>query len=154
MLARERGRAYSLQVTGVGAGGSERGARILLIDDEPVVLRAFRRILEPPHDVVVAEGGAAALAIIETDRRFDVIVCDLSMPGVDGAQVFRYLERVEPRLLARLLYSTGGAFTDESQRFLSTVPTPVVEKPLSPDELRRAVDEVLQRVSGHGQDPP
>jgi CheY-like chemotaxis protein len=135
-------------VSGAGAGGN-RGARILLIDDEPVVLRAFRRILEPPHEVVVAEGGAAGLAVLDADRSFDVILCDLSMPGVDGSQVFHYLERAEPRLLSRLVFSTGGAFTDDAQRFLQAVPTPVVEKPLSPDELRRAIDEVIARISDH-----
>lgn len=148
MLARERPRAYSLGVSGGDAGAIGPGSRILLIDDEPVVLRAFRRILAPPHEVVVAEGGAAGIAMLEADRRFDVIVCDLSMPGVDGSQVFRYLERVEPRLLPRLVFSTGGAFTDEAQRFLRDVPNVVVEKPLSPDELRRAIDEVIEGVAG------
>jgi CheY-like chemotaxis protein len=133
-----------------GAGGGKVGeARILVIDDEPVVLRAFRRILEPPHRVVIAEGGAAGIGILERDLGFDVILCDMSMPGVDGAQVFRYLEQVEPRLLSRLVFSTGGAFTEAAQRFLRAVDNHIVEKPLTPSELREAVDQVLGRSTGH-----
>lgn len=127
--------------------GEEARARVLVIDDEAVVLRAFRRILEPPHEVVLAQGGAAGIQVLERDRGFDVVLCDLSMPGVDGTQVFRFLERADPRLLQRLVFSTGGAFTDAAQQFLRNLENDIVEKPLSPGELRQAVDRVLQRTA-------
>ena len=55
--------------------------RILIVDDDPLVLKAMRRLLHR-HEVVTAPGGAEALAILEQRSDFNVILCDLMMPGV------------------------------------------------------------------------
>ena len=62
--------------------------RILIVDDDPLVVKAMRRLLHR-HDVTTAPGGAEALAILEQRSDFDVILCDLMMPGVTGMDVLR-----------------------------------------------------------------
>ena len=66
---------------------------MLIVDDDPAVRMALRLVLDEHHDVLEAGDGAAALALVESDR-VDVIVLDLVLPKVDGVQV---LERVRAR---------------------------------------------------------
>jgi len=76
--------------------------------DEPQLVRAYRRILGRHHQVTVATGGAAGLALIEKSPDFDAIVCDLTMPDVDGVRIYRSLDRVAPHLKDRIIFSSGG----------------------------------------------
>jgi CheY-like chemotaxis protein len=57
--------------------------RVLVIDDEPMVRQILVDLLRSHHDVEMAESGEAALALIARDS-FDVILCDVMMPGVNG----------------------------------------------------------------------
>ena len=70
----------------------------------------MRRLLTPPHEVVEAESGSEALEMLADDRFFDVIICDLMMPEVDGPTVYEALRRSAPDLLKRMVFLTGGAW--------------------------------------------
>ena len=89
-----------------------------------------------------AEDEAHALELCsQTD--FDVIVCDLMMPGISGEQVHDTLRERAPELAARMIFMTGGAFTQAAQRFLDRIDNPVLTKPFSPNDLRVAVRRML-----------
>lgn len=127
-----------------GAGGGEeeepvaaRAARVLVIDDEPMLLRAIRRSVADECDVVVAAGGAEALAILEWDRGFDVVLCDLHMPDVSGIDLYHQLAEVGPELRDRTIFLTGGAVDDETRASLRSSGAPVLEKPPDVDRLRQ-----------------
>ena len=122
----------------------EGSARILLIDDEPMLLRAYRRLLSPPHEVVTADGGEAALQILAEDSAFDVILCDLMMPKVDGPMFFQELERRFPKLPTRVVFCSGGAFTARAKEFIAAVGNTFLEKPTSAAALHRAIAEVME----------
>jgi len=125
----------------------DRRARVLLIDDEVHLLRALRRALQP-HEVTTVPGGAEALALLAERRDFDLVLCDLMMPQVDGAAVHQYLQEQAPELLDRLVFVSGGAFTTKVQRFLAHVGRPVIDKPVDVPTLRRlAVSAVHRRLS-------
>ena len=79
-------------------------ARILLIDDDGILLRSVQTLLEPEHEVVTALGGADGLTILERDQDFDVVLCDLLMPRVDGVAVFSVLEKTAPQLAERVVF--------------------------------------------------
>lgn len=117
--------------------------RVLVIDDEPAVLRAFTRILRPRHDVVAVASGAEALRVLEADQHFDAVLCDVMMPDVDGPAVFEAMRRNWPALCARVLFCTGGEFTERAARFLKDVSNPVLRKPVGADQLREAVGRVV-----------
>lgn len=120
-------------------------ARVLLIDDDPRLLRAVAAMLQPPHDVVTAEGGAAALSRLETGD-FEAIVCDLMMPDVSGADVLAWLEQHRPELTPRVVVMTGGALTARSRELIRRVATRVLLKPMTAEELLAAIDEVRTRA--------
>lgn len=113
---------------------SQRG-RLLIIDDEPMLLRAVSSALDEHHDVVVAHGGEEALALLEVDRGFDLIVCDLQMPVLDGVAVYEAMAVKAPERLRSLVFMTGGAVTARVQTFLARTRPRVIEKPLELETL-------------------
>ena len=112
--------------------------RVLVVDDEPLVGRAVSRILSPPHQVTVASSAGEALTLLEAGP-FDVVLCDLMMPGMTGMDLHARLASADPGLAARFIFLTGGAFTDLARDFLERVPNPRLEKPFEPAALRAAV---------------
>jgi CheY-like chemotaxis protein len=117
----------------------ESPARILCIDDEKLVLRTYRRCISRKHDVVLASGGREALAILQTDQRFDLIVCDMMMPNLDGPSVYQELTRLNQALADRLVFCTGGAFTKRSRDFLERWNGIVLNKPVDRTDLSSAL---------------
>jgi signal transduction histidine kinase len=122
-------------------------SRVLLVDDEPALLRSMRRILAQ-HDVVCVESARQALSLIGEGSRFDVIVSDLMMPGMTGIELYEQLARQRPDYAERVIFVTGGTLNDKVDRFLCSIPNPRLEKPFGGDELKRTIDEVLGARTG------
>jgi PAS domain S-box-containing protein len=114
------------------------GTDILVIDDEPMVGRAITRMLVPPHRVVCVGSAADALEQLATGR-FDTILCDLMMPEMTGMALYQQLQAEAPAHAARMVFLSGGAFTQEAIDFLQRVPNARLEKPFTPAQLRAAV---------------
>jgi PAS domain S-box-containing protein len=119
---------------------SARRVRILVVDDDAVVGRAVKRGLSGAHDVELFTAAREALARIEAGERYDVILCDLMMPVMDGAQLYHEIQRVAPELVERIIFMTGGAFTAAAREFLDTVANPRIDKPFDLDTLRALVN--------------
>jgi signal transduction histidine kinase len=117
--------------------------RILLIDDEPMVLKALARSLRETGAVAVARGGQAALSELARGAHFDVVVCDLMMPEMDGPATYEAIVAARPGLKHRFVFCSGGVFTPRAREFLSTAVSPLVTKPVAKDALERAIAEVL-----------
>jgi signal transduction histidine kinase/CheY-like chemotaxis protein len=116
--------------------------RVLVIDDEPPVARTLARLLRP-SEVRIALGGKEALEVLEKERDFDVIFCDLMMPDLTGIQVFRELERSAPELLSRIVFTTGGSFGAAAKEFLESANPPVLENPFDEKQVRAILGERL-----------
>jgi signal transduction histidine kinase/ActR/RegA family two-component response regulator len=119
-----------------------RRAKVLVIDDEPLIARILQRGLSR-HHVVVTEHARDALARIEQGETFDVILCDLMMPEVSGIDVHEYLSREHPAVARRMVFMTGGAFTSRAKSFLSTVGNERIEKPFSIAQVSQLVDRYV-----------
>ncbi|GMU01984.1 hypothetical protein KH5H1_61040 [Corallococcus caeni] len=118
-----------------------RRARILIVDDEPAVAGSLRRLLASEHDVEVVLRGREALERVEAHEDFDLILCDLLMPDMTGMDLFDELVRVAPRLADRVVFLTGGAFTQRAREFLDRVPGRYMQKPVDTRQVRRLVRE-------------
>ena len=110
-------------------------SRLLIIDDDAMVLSALRRRLRRRYDVVTALGGVEALALLATDPDIDAIVCDLMMPKVDGKSFYDSVRAERPELAERIVFMSGGAFTPRLRRFAASVSNPVLQKPIGREEL-------------------
>ncbi|HEU4383665.1 MAG TPA: PAS domain S-box protein [Anaeromyxobacteraceae bacterium] len=122
-------------------------ARILVVDDEPLVGRAVQRILGARHEVVVESSGRAALARVERGETFDLLLCDLMMPELTGQDLLEALERTAPDLAGRVAFLTGGAFTPAAREFLERTARPRLDKPFEAQALERLVAGELARYA-------
>jgi two-component system, NtrC family, sensor kinase len=118
--------------------------RLLMIDDEPMIVRLFGMLLAETCDMVSAASGAKALELLEKDRDFAVILCDLHMPGVDGIEVYERVGELERKLLERFVFTTGGAVTARARQFLDRVKPRLLAKPFPPEELFELIRSVAR----------
>jgi len=119
-----------------------RRARILVVDDEQLVAEAIERVLSEHHDVVAVGSGRAALARL-AESRFDVVVCDLLMPEMSGADFWAELHRRDPALAACTVVVTGAGLLDDARNAMGGFAGPIIEKPFTAADLRAAVGQVL-----------
>lgn len=116
------------------SGPAVRAPRILLVDDDPYVLRALRRLLlgaRPGWEIDMTESGDAALGLVE-GRTYDVVVTDLHMPVVDGAALLERLKSEQPSVMRVIHSSHVESLGPERSQELAHA---VVVKPGRPDEL-------------------
>ena len=115
-----------------------RRARVLVIDDEPLVGTVLRRML-PEHDVTVLGSARTALERLTAGERWDVILSDLLMPEMSGMDLYRAVAARDPGLSRRFVFLTGGAFTPAARAFLEQAGVEWLEKPFDAAALRNAV---------------
>jgi len=121
------------------------GGRLLIIDDEPMILGALRRALASDHQVTCVGDGRTALERLRAGERYDAILCDLMMPELTGMDLFAEMKGVAPDQADRVIFVTGGAFTPRAREFLERVPNARVEKPIDFQNLRMLVRNLLRR---------
>ena len=132
-----------------GRGGVESGrGRVLVIDDEPSLRDLVGEALAGAYEVVPLASPREALARIVAGERFDVILCDLMLPDLDGPAMHDILRGLAPRLAESLVFMTGGAFTARARAFLAGHPGPTLAKPFGLPALRDAVAAAAARASG------
>jgi PAS domain S-box-containing protein len=119
-------------------------ARILLVDDEPSMVRVLAEVLSQ-HDVTIAYSGREAIARLAGSAPFDAVVCDLHMNDGTGVDVYEYLRERAPDLARRVIFTTGGAFTHGVREFLGRCPQPVLEKPFDTERFTALVSETARR---------
>jgi DNA-binding NtrC family response regulator len=117
-------------------------ARILIADDKENIPKLFRRLLPDAYEVVAAEDGTRALALIASGE-FDVIVTDLRMPGADGLAVLREAKRVQPD--AEVILMTAYGTVQTALAAMKEGAYDYLTKPFEPDEALLAVEHALER---------
>lgn len=121
-----------------------RGKHILVVDDEPWIVDILTAILTAGgHEVDSAADGRQALATIQ-QHSYDLIVCDMRMPNLDGPGLYAALEGSHPALCRRILFVTGSAFEPETEQFLERTRAPYLLKPFTLDEVRHRTQALLR----------
>ncbi len=113
-----------------------QGGRLLVIDDEPMILGALRRSLSAEYNVTCVGDGRKALERLRAGECYALILCDLMMPEMTGMDLFAELEKVAPDQASRMVFVSGGAFTPRAREFLERIPNARVEKPIDLQNLR------------------
>ncbi|HEX8821171.1 MAG TPA: ATP-binding protein, partial [Archangium sp.] len=121
-----------------------RRARILVVDDEPLVGAALRRALGHEHEVHVTTSAREALARVRQGPPFDAILCDLMMPEMTGMELFAELQCTSPTQAQVVLFFTGGAFTETTRAFLEQHQERVLGKPIDTGVLRERLRVLLE----------
>ncbi len=120
--------------------------RVLIIDDEELLLQTFVAALETSVDeVLTAKSGNAAISLLLSEREVDAILCDVMMPDGTGIEVHRYLLEHRPDLVPRTVFATGGACSPEGRAFLAQIDNTCLKKPFELEELVRALKAAAAR---------
>jgi two-component system NtrC family sensor kinase len=120
-----------------------RGRRILVAEDEPLVLELFSRVLEEEGArVTLARDGQEAWERL-VDQEFDLIVADLRMPNVSGRQLYERVADEMPGMLRRFVFATGDLVREETVEFLQGLPNRILNKPLEVETVRRVLSQAL-----------
>ena len=121
------------------ATASSAPARVLVVDDEPFVLRSLEDMLREQHEVVTCSSGEEAKQLLANDARFDVILCDVMMQNGTGPELLLWLRSELPALASRIVFMTGGG-AGALASVQSETPVRVITKPFS-------IDDVLAQVA-------
>lgn len=120
----------------------ETKASILVIDDEEIIRSLFKDTLEElGHRVLVAETGSEGLELVK-QRYFTMVFLDLKMPGMDGAELFRQIKTIKPKL--PIIIITGYPDSDVMARALAQAPFGVMNKPFTESDVITAVNNFLR----------
>jgi two-component system cell cycle sensor histidine kinase/response regulator CckA len=128
-----------------GGAAAQTGATILLVEDEPAVREIATRSLERGgFRVLQASDGAAALEVVDQHGQPDLLLTDLLMPGLGGAELARRLRERWPGL--PVLFMSGYSVEDLRRQGATGVERVTIQKPFTPDALVRSVSDALLRV--------
>ena len=125
--------------------------RVLIIDDDPLIVGLLCRILDKQHDVTCLTDGKPALDLLLSGHRYDVILCDLMMPGTNGMDIYAALSGALPEQVQRLVFVSGGAVTPGTRKFIEDIPNRLVEKPFSANQIRTLVSDLLSEGQARAQ---
>ena len=130
--------ATPLRPTQDEAAGRAPTPRVLLVDDDPLVGVAYSRMLRP-FQVVFAQSAAGALARLQAGGRFDAIVCDFYMPGMNGMDFHAEVGKLSPAMAGQIVFVTGALSSKEVTAFLARTSNACLFKPVEREALQGAV---------------
>jgi len=118
-------------------------AHILLAEDDKSMLRFLRLALEKAgHSVTAASDGLSALAMLDEDTHFDLLLTDIVMPGMDGIELSQKATKKRPNL--KVMFITGFAAVAMGQKKQESQNTRVLSKPFHLNDLVQQVETLLQ----------
>ena len=119
---------------------------ILVVDDEDNLRDVLVEVLKRDgHEVDSAVDGAEGLRRVE-ERRYDLVVTDLRMPGLEGPALYRALRARYPEQPPRVIFMSANTGIDEYASFLAETGEPALEKPFNLADMRQVVMQVLSQV--------
>jgi CheY-like chemotaxis protein len=119
--------------------------KILLVDDEQLMLRSLKRVLDMDYEVISAHGGRAALqALDDLLGKVNIIITDVYMLDINGIDLYRYIAEKYPGLEKSIIFLTGDISHSHQMYFFDSLPNTILYKPVSADNLKKSIDDLLK----------
>lgn len=118
--------------------------KVLVVDDELAITQVVDRLLRAQHQVTTCTRATDALALFNQGERFDLIFLDLMMPNMSGEEFYHRVTALDPEQAQRVVFMTGGAFSDAAANFLAQIPNRRLYKPFSIETIRTLTRELLE----------
>jgi CheY-like chemotaxis protein len=116
-----------------------RKKQVLVVEDEPAISRACQRVLTAEgFEVDIAMNGLIAMQMVN-QKTYDLCLSDIRTPGMNGIELYRYLEKAHPGLSKKVIFTTGDILSNNIESFLENVKLPYLPKPFMPEDLARIV---------------
>lgn len=129
--------------TQAGFSTKAHRSKVLVVDDEPLLLKLIQRTLGEDHDVVITDSSVEAFNQLKSQHDFDIVLCDLMMPEMTGMELYERVTDLSPGMSDRFAFMTGGAFTPSAMEFVINMPVKHLDKPFTPVILKNFVNEFL-----------
>jgi len=128
------------------AQSAEKQQHLLVVDDNLELAQIYQELFEAHgYRVNIAGTGFQALNFV-LERGTDAVLCDLTMPELEGDLFYLAVQRVKPELAKRFVFVTGHAGNPRYEAFFKTIDCPVLYKPVSGAKLLETLEGVLSRV--------
>jgi CheY-like chemotaxis protein len=122
------------------SGVRRRAGRILVVDDEALLGRAISVLLSDAHRVDVTTSAKDALGRLLWGERYDIILCDITMPEMSGVDFYDEVHRMLPWQARRVVFMTGGIPSGPLRVRVAASGRMVLDKPIDSVQLRGVVD--------------
>jgi signal transduction histidine kinase/CheY-like chemotaxis protein len=130
--------------TGTFSVLSSRSSTVMVVDDDPRMLRSYARLLNAEHRIVIAHDGRDAIEALESGSRPDVAVIEIDLPGNDGLELLEWIDEKRPQLARRVLIVTSADGDPRYADFLESHQSVVLKKPVSGEALLHAVGQLVR----------
>jgi two-component system NtrC family sensor kinase len=117
--------------------------RVLILDDEAIVGRAFARTLSREFECIALTSAREALTRLAAGETFDAVVCDFTMPEMSGAEFYDELVSSNATLARRLIFATGSTSAPGFVSLIERTGARHLAKPFSSAELRQAILSIV-----------
>ena len=123
--------------------------RALLVEDDNAVRQAFAKVLsQAGFEVAAVPTGMDAFGELKKGSKFDVVVCDVALPGMEGTTFFEHLGQQYPDLSHRVVFVTGYGRDDKTRKLLEHTGQPFLTKPVDLKDFLAAVMRIAQSSGG------
>lgn len=120
--------------------GEENQQKVLVVDDDPMVLNLLSEVLAPICNVYKASSGNDALRLTLT-HDFDLVILDYNLgPPLNGRKVYETLAIHQPEVAEKVVFITGGLMKDEDQKFIQETNIPCIEKPFHLEDIKKLLN--------------
>ncbi len=123
--------------------GRVTGARIMVVDDELDICKFLDRALtQEGHKVETIDNASAALERLKCER-YNLILLDIKMVGMDGIELYRRMKEIAPSLQRRVVFITGDTMTLNTRNFLNKTKAHYIAKPFDVEQLKKEINQIL-----------
>ncbi|MEQ9619620.1 MAG: PAS domain S-box protein [Deltaproteobacteria bacterium] len=123
---------------------SVKGKRILVVEDEDLIIDLIKRVFEEEDNTVAfARNGREALEIINANR-YDLIICDIKMPQMNGITLYNDVKTINPDLVKRFIFITGDP-SNETLDFLKATGNEFITKPFKVEKFKARINDIFNR---------
>jgi len=120
--------------------------KILVVEDEPAISQVcLRALTSEGFEVDIAVNGEVAQDML-VEKDYDLCLIDIRTPVMNGKQLYQCIQEKHPKLIDRVIFTTGDVVGGDTQSFLELVGRPFLPKPFAPDELKTIVRETLRQI--------
>lgn len=125
---------------------SKSRAKILVVDDEPVIRQFLEQALtQEGHKVETVDSSSAALERLNCER-YNLILLDIKMAGMSGIELYSHMKKIAPSLQRRVVFITGDTMTPATRNFLDRSKARYISKPIDFVKLKNEINHILTRV--------
>ncbi len=126
-------------------------AKILVVDDETVILHLLERLLtEQGYEVVTVDRAPEALQRLHSEK-YDLVLLDIKLPLMNGIELYRHIEEMDPALAQRVMFITGDVMEATTRDFLEKTKVAYTTKPINIEQLTKDINHILTKMLERGR---